>query len=291
MNPFFGGNGFSLSDRTNIQDVTFSNIWGVCDQDLFNHALGYFDKEAKSNQPFFSVIMSTSNHSPYTFPTGIPGVKAKGGDREAGIRYADFAIGEFIENAAKHSWYQNTIFVIVADHDARVYGRELIPLHHYRIPLLILAPGRLQPSLIATTIGQIDIAPTVMGLLGLGYQAPFYGQDILHSTADNHHPVLVNHDHDVGLLLNDQLAVLGLQHKISCYQVNNSDDSLTAINNDPKLTNLAIAFFQTAFELFKNRRYQLSPEALPRLNALATKDNSATILPAPPTPPRPDHAH
>jgi hypothetical protein len=266
MNPFFAGNGFAIADRTDIKKVTFSNIWGVCDQDLFNHALGYFDAESKNSGSFFSVIMTTSNHSPYTFPAGIPDVPEAGGGREAGIRYADYALGEFMSKAHTHSWYANTLFVIVADHDARVYGREQIPLRHYRIPLLIMAPGTVQPRVIAAATGQIDIAPTVMGLLGLPYQAPFYGQDVLHAPAGQARPLLLNHDHDVGLLLGDHLAVLGLQRQIQTYRVG-ADDSLIPIAEDPQLTDLATAYFQTAFELFKNHQYQLPGESSVKLSA------------------------
>jgi len=256
MNPFFGGNGFALIDRHDIRQVTFSNIWGVCDQDLFNHALSYFDGEADAKKPFFSVIMTTSNHSPYTFPSGIPGVKPKEGNRFDGIRYADFALGEFITKAANHAWYGDTVFVVVADHDARVYGKEQIPLRHYRIPLLVLAPGGVTPQVVPTATSQIDIAPTVMGLLGLAYQAPFYGQDVLHIPTNQPRPILLNHDHDVGLLLGDRLAVLGLQQKMDCYQVT-ADDKLTPIATPPELGDLATAYFQTAFELFQGHAYQL----------------------------------
>lgn len=258
MNPFFSGNGFAISDRTDIKKVTFSNIWGVCDQDLFNHALKYLDKEDGTGSPFFSVIMTTSNHSPYTFPAGIAGVPAVGGDRPAGVRYADYALGEFMDRARLHPWYGNTLFVIVADHDARVYGREQIPLAHYRIPLLLLAPGRIQPARIAAAIGQIDIAPTVMGLLGLPYEAPFYGQDVLHAPAGQLRPLLLNHDHDVALLLGDRLAVLGLHRQIECFKVTD-DDSLQRTGVDSRLADLATAYFQTAFELFEDRGYQLPP--------------------------------
>lgn len=126
MNPFFGGNGFATIDRNDIKRVTFSNIWGVCDQDLFGQALDYFDERNAAHTPFFSVIMTTSNHSPYTFPSGIPGVRTKG-DRPDGTRYADFALGEFMDKATGHSWYRDTVFVVVADHDARVYGKEQTP--------------------------------------------------------------------------------------------------------------------------------------------------------------------
>ena len=258
MNPFFAGNGFALSDRRDIRQVTFSNIWGVCDQDLFNHALDYFDAENRRGQPFFSLIMTTSNHSPYTFPAGIAGVPPQGGDRPAGIRYADYALGEFLAKAAAHPWYGRTLFVVVADHDARVYGSPQVPLQHYRIPLLIMAPGRLAPQRVENPIGQMDIAPTVMGLLGLGYQAPFFGQDVLHQTAGHSHPLLVNHDHDVGLRLGDRLVVLGLHRSIRCYRID-TQDGLTPTRADADLVDLAVAYFQTAAELFQTHRYQLPP--------------------------------
>jgi len=256
MNPFFGGNGFALVDRHDITPVTFSNIWGVCDQDLFNQALRYFDDEVGAQRPFFSVIMTTSNHSPYTFPAGIPQVKAAGGGRNDGIRYADFALGEFLAKAADHAWYANTVFVVVADHDARVYGKEQIPLRHYRIPLLILAPEAMPPQVVTTATSQIDIAPTVMGVLGLAYEAPFYGQDVLRLPTAQPHPILLNHDHDVGLLLGDRLAVLGLQQERHYYQVGDHDD-LSTIAPDSALSDLAIAYFQTAFTLFQGHAYQL----------------------------------
>jgi len=256
MNPFFGGNGFALVDRHDISPVTFSNIWGVCDQDLFHQAIRYFDDEAGRQRPFFSVIMTTSNHSPYTFPAGIPQVKAAGGGRNDGIRYADFALGEFLANSADHAWYANTVFVVVADHDARVYGKEQIPLRHYRIPLLILAPEAMPPQVVTTATSQIDIAPTVMGLLGLAYEAPFYGQDVLRLPAAEPHPILLNHDHDVGLLLGTHLAVLGLQQERHSYQVGDHDE-LTTTDPDPTLSDLAISYFQTAFTLFQGHAYQL----------------------------------
>lgn len=270
MNPFFGGNGFALIDRNDIRQVTFSNIWGVCDQDLFNHALGYFDGEAEAKKPFFSVIMTTSNHSPYTFPAGLPGIRE--GHRLDGVRYADLALGEFMDKAAGHSWYRDTVFVVVADHDARVYGKEQIPLRHYRIPLLVLAPGEAKPRIVATATSQIDIAPTVMGLLGLPYQAPFYGQDVLHIPADQPRPILLNHDHDVGLLLGDRLAVFGLQKEIHCYRVD-AEDKLTPIANAPTLSDLGTAYFQTAFELFQGREYKLPLEPTAPLlpNALSLR--------------------
>ncbi|MDX9709229.1 MAG: sulfatase-like hydrolase/transferase [Trichloromonas sp.] len=131
MNHFFAGNGFAVSDRSGIVDPAFANIWGVCDEDLFRHALTYFDREHQRGQPFFSIVMTASNHKPFTFPAGIAGIPPEGGGRAAGVRYADHALGRLFAEAPSHAWYANTLFVVVADHDARVYGRAQIPVEHY----------------------------------------------------------------------------------------------------------------------------------------------------------------
>lgn len=255
MNHFFSHNGFALSDRTDIVDPSFTNIWGVSDGDLLEHALDYFDGEYAWKQPFFSIVMTTSNHRPYTFPAGIPEVPPEGGGRKAGVRYADYALGRFMEAAKKHPWYDHTLFVIVADHDARVYGRARVPVEHYRIPLLFYAPGKITPRICERMISQIDIAPTVLGMLGLGYTAPFYGQDVLHLPPGADHPVLLNHNHDVALLEKDRMVVLGLNRSIESYIYDQRREQLFPAEEQPDLTDLATAYFQTAFELFKDHGY------------------------------------
>jgi phosphoglycerol transferase MdoB-like AlkP superfamily enzyme len=265
MNHFFSTNGFAISDIADIKEITQRTIWGVCDEDIFRHAVKYYDAAATKGKPFFSVIMTTSNHQPYTFPAGIPNVPVKGGGRIAGVRYADYAIGKFIEQAEGTSWGRNTLFIIVADHDARVYGSEQVPMRHYRIPMLFLAPGHLRPRVVNTAMGQLDIAPTVMGILGLPFTAPFYGQDVLHWPADKPRPILINHDHDVALLLGSKLAVLGLHKAVNVYDYDEANLSISKTVGDPQslmvdgvpLIDMATAYFQTAFELFKAHGYKL----------------------------------
>ena len=255
MNAYFGSNGFAISDRRDIKDPVFSNIWGVSDQDLFRHARDYFDQVSQGGKPFFSIIMTTSNHSPFTFPSGIPGIPTKGGGRNAGALYADYSLRDFFTQAKDNSWYKNTLFVIVADHGARVYGKAQIPLPSYEIPLLILAPGHLSPRQIKTPISQMDIAPTVLGLLGLPYEAPFFGQNVL---AQSRAPriLLFNHNHNVALFREDKLVVLGLLDDVKTYQYKLGSNLFTESPNDPNLTDPATAYYQCAFDLFKEHRYQ-----------------------------------
>ncbi len=257
MNYFFGNNGFELSDRTDVKEQTFTNIWGVCDEDLFNHAIKYYDKIATTGKPFFSLIMSTSNHKPYTFPEGIPGVPTSGGGREAGVRYADYAIGKFFEEAPKHDWYKNTLFVVIADHDARVYGRSQVPIERYRIPLVLIAPDRIKPQVIDNIISQIDLAPTVLKLLGLDFTAPFYGRDVLDPNLPSSHPIMMSHNHNVALLDGDKLAVLGLKQSATLFSYNSVTYEQEQLPPNQKIFDRAAAYYQSAFELFKEHRYVL----------------------------------
>jgi phosphoglycerol transferase MdoB-like AlkP superfamily enzyme len=263
MNAYFGGNGFALSDRSDILHPRFANIWGVSDQDLFAHAIDYFDARAKENKPFFSIIMTTSNHKPFTFPAGIEGVKPSHGGRSAGARYADYALGEFIRQARSKPWFKDTIFVIAADHGARAYGRAEVPLYSYEIPLLILAPDRLAPRQVDTLTSQVDVAPTVLGLLGLPYQAPFFGQDVLHWPEQEPRSLLFNHNHDVALLQHGHLCILGLHQSAQCQHYERlpgapgpATTRFAPIEDDDPLIDLATAYYQTAYDAFQSHHYR-----------------------------------
>ncbi|MEQ1438416.1 sulfatase-like hydrolase/transferase [Fontimonas sp. SYSU GA230001] len=263
MNHYFGSNGFAILDRSQLPPPRFANIWGVSDEDLLHAAVEHFDQRAGDGRPFFAVIMSTSNHKPYTFPDGVEGVPPRGGGRKAGVRYADHAIGEFMRAAATRPWFRDTLFVIVADHDARVYGRADIPLNTYEIPLLIYAPAHIRPGRIDTPTSQIDVAPTVLGLLGLPYEAPFFGQDVLAWPKDQPRTLLFNHNHDVAVLSGDRLCILGLRKEAHCQRYERLPGAPGAqttrfgtLDDDPEVIDLAVAYYQTAYDLFTQRRYR-----------------------------------
>jgi phosphoglycerol transferase MdoB-like AlkP superfamily enzyme len=241
MNAFFAGNDYEVIDRKQIDKVRFANIWGVSDEDLFDKALQHFDILAQNGKPFFAQIMTTSNHKPFTF-------------RDAGVRYADFAIGYFLQEASKKSWFKNTVFVVVADHGARVYGKVEVPLRTYEIPLMIWSPQHIAPRKVDTLMGQIDIAPTVLGLLGFGYTAPFFGQNVLANPGPR--IALFNHNHDVALYRDGTIVVLGMHKKITNYHYDKATNIFTPAPRDPDLEALAIAYYQTAFEQFRSHRYE-----------------------------------
>ena len=255
MNAFFSANGYQILDRGSISQVRFENMWGVSDEDLFDRALQHFDELATNGQPFLAQIMTTSNHKPFTFRAGVPGVPPAGGGRAAGVRYADFALGYFLEQAQRHAWFKDTVFVVVADHGARVYGKVEIPLKTYEIPFMIWSPAHIKPQRVDVLTGQIDIAPTLLGLLGIPYTAPFFGQNVL---APDPGPriALFNHNHDVALYRDGKMVVLGLQKKSTTYLYDKARNTFTLAERDPELEALAVAYYQTAFEQFRAHRYE-----------------------------------
>jgi phosphoglycerol transferase MdoB-like AlkP superfamily enzyme len=255
MNYFFANNGFTVLDRNDVEHVRFENIWGVSDEDLFDRALAYYDQRHAADKPFFSLVMTTSNHKPFTFRDGVPGVPAHGGGRDAGVRYADFALGYFLDEARKHAWFNNTLFVVVADHGARVYGKAEIPLRQYEIPMMFFAPAHLKPRTIETMTTQVDIAPTVLGLLGLEYEAPFFGTNVLACGACER-IALFSHNHDVAGFRDGKLAVLGLGKKEQVLTYDRAHDSYRPTHPDPELLDLTIAIYQTAYEQFQAHTYE-----------------------------------
>jgi len=260
MNAFFSHNGYEVRDRNDLKATPrFANIWGVADEDLFDMTLAHADELAASGQPFFIHVMTTSNHKPFTFRTGLEslGIKPSGGGRESGVRYADYAQGYFLRQAARHAWFARTIFIIVADHGARVYGRQEIPLRTYEIPLLFYSPANLAPRRVDSLMTQMDIAPTLMGLLGLPYVAPWFGQDALNGPEQGR-VAFFSHNHDVAMLRDGELTILGLQKRVLDRGYDAASDRYdNDVPADAAMNDLTIAYYQTAYELFKSHQYDL----------------------------------
>ncbi|HEX2830547.1 MAG TPA: LTA synthase family protein [Burkholderiales bacterium] len=250
MNYFFGNNGYRVIDRSDMPPPRFSNIWGVSDEDLFDHALRVFDAQHARGERIFSVVMSTSNHKPFTFPEGVDGVKAKGGGREAGVRYADYAIGRFIEALRAKPYFDDTAVVIVADHGARVYGKEDFPLRSYEIPFMVYSPAHFRPRRVNTVTSQLDVAPTVLGLLKLSYDSAFFGRDVLAGPAQDR-AVPLNHNRDVALLTAGRLNELGFRKTSATID----RDTHGSHGRDDEGLKDAASVFQLAYRLYTRRQY------------------------------------
>lgn len=180
MQDFFGGNGYTVIDRTAIakEDISHETIWGVADEDLFRLALREIDRRAEAGKKVFAHIMTTSNHRPFTYPAGRIDI-APGHGRDGAVKYTDWAIGRFVEEAARRPWFKHTLFVFIADHTSHGRGRTDLPPENFRIPMIIYAPGIVRPRRVDTLASQIDVAPTVLALLNVTYTSHFFGHNVL----------------------------------------------------------------------------------------------------------------
>jgi phosphoglycerol transferase MdoB-like AlkP superfamily enzyme len=179
MNGFFMGNGFqSVVDQKDFKDPVFLGSWGVSDEDLFNKAHIQHLKHHQSGKPFFSLIFSSSNHAPFEFPDGrIELHDEKKATEQNAVKYADYAMGDFIKQAKASKYWEDTVFLIVADHDIRVRGETLVPIKNFHIPGLILG-GSVQAKTINTVASQIDLPVTLLSLMGLSVDHPMVGRDL-----------------------------------------------------------------------------------------------------------------
>jgi phosphoglycerol transferase MdoB-like AlkP superfamily enzyme len=164
MEDFFKGNGYDIVDRNNFkpEEISFANVWGVADEDMANKAIQVMNQEAQTGKPFFNHWMTVSNHRPFTYPDGRIDIPGTAKSRDGGVKYTDYSLRKFFEMARKQSWYNNTVFVIVADHCASSAGKTELPMDKYRIPAMVYAPdGSVQPQQFAKLMSQIDLMPTV----------------------------------------------------------------------------------------------------------------------------------
>jgi phosphoglycerol transferase MdoB-like AlkP superfamily enzyme len=177
MRRFFMNNGFQhVIDESDYADPVFRGTWGVSDEDLFSRANEEFSKD--HDVPFFSLVFTSSNHSPFQFPDGR--VEPYGGDKNTvdnAVRYADHALGRFIDVARKADYWNHTVFLVVADHNSRVYGSEVVPIERFHIPALILG-GTIEPAVFEPIASQIDLAPTLLSLIGVEAEHPMIGHDL-----------------------------------------------------------------------------------------------------------------
>jgi phosphoglycerol transferase MdoB-like AlkP superfamily enzyme len=178
MRRFFMNNGFdSVVDEDDYVNPVFRGSWGVADEDLFTRAAEEFEKP--HDRPFFSLVFSTSNHSPFEYPDGRidPYDKDDPHTINNAVQYADYALGQFFDRARTKPYWRDTVFLVVADHNSRVYGAKLVPVEHFHIPGVILGGG-IEPSVYAPVASQIDMPPTLLSLIGVSADHPMIGHDL-----------------------------------------------------------------------------------------------------------------
>lgn len=219
MEDFYKGNGYEIVDRNNFkpEEISFANVWGVADEDMANKAIQVMNAEAKAGKPFFHQWMTVSNHRPFTYPDGRIDIPGTAKSRDGGVKYTDYSIRKFFEMAKKESWYKNTVFVIVSDHCASSAGKTELPMDKYRIPGMIFSEGFIEPQKFTETMSQIDVMPTLFGLLNFKYKSKFLGQDVF--TKNFEPKAYIATYQDLGLIKDNYLTIISPTKKVKQYSL------------------------------------------------------------------------
>lgn len=261
MNYFFTHNGYRVVDRTKKSgaDVTFENAWGACDGDMLRWTLEEAGRAHAAGKPFHHFCMTTSNHRPFTFPRGVDlkdsaGVELTDGPKRT-VKYTDFAINEFIASARSKPWFDSTLFVIVADHCAFSAGKADLDVSKFHIPALIWNPKLVSASKIVPLCSQIDLMPTVFGLMKWNYTSRFFGQDVFDPDfTKERRRAFISNSQKVALLTDSQLAILKPKSEFSLYNVNRREGTLSHNDALTPLLEEAVAYYQSAAFLYGSGR-------------------------------------
>ena len=258
MGYFFGHNGYQVLDKGDIpkQLVHHTTAWGIDDEATFQYTLEQCDKSYQQGRPFFNHMMTVSNHRPYTYPDGRIYIPSAAQTAAGGVKYTDYAIHAFLRDAAKKPWFDQTVFVIVADHCSRSAGKTDLPVNRYRIPCFIYAPKLIKPTIEKRLTSQIDLAPTLLGLLNMPYTSRFFGFDI-YKTPTARDRVFISTYQNLGYIRNGQLVILSPQKKTATYQPNFETGAAVEVPGSDSLTNEAIAWYQGASYAFKNQQLRI----------------------------------
>lgn len=259
MANFFVGNGFQhIIDEDDYTDPKFVGSWGVSDEDLFARLHQHLDQQP-STQRSFTLVFTSSNHEPFEFPDNAIKLAEQPKNTVANaVKYADHALGQFFTQAMHSEYWQNTLFLVVADHDTRVYGDELIPLQKFHIPGLILGAD-LTPKKISAVASQIDLAPTLLSLAGVSANIPTVGQDLSNSSQAPANRAMMQFGDNYGWLENNQLTVLRVDQLPQRLQYRPADKVLKPVRSRPTSEQLRkiTAFAMLPSVLYENRWYNV----------------------------------
>lgn len=255
MGNFWEGIGFDhVWDQRDVRHDSFSTIWGVSDEDLFTEALRRMDEQTAANKPVLLTLMTVSNHRPYRFPQTSVKWDDSMGKIQNTARYAQHAFVDFVDKARAKPWFDDTVFVFVADHSVKINGAARVPVHSFRIPLVFYAPKHIRPGRVDTLGAQIDMIPTLLGLLGFSYDSPFFGVDLLRIPKGGGR-ITIAHNFSIAYGRPGHVVVLDPNGELEGYTFSPGSPDMVRETPDPKVLEEAIAQTQEAHRMFYAREY------------------------------------
>ena len=254
MKGWYLGNGFDeVIEQKDFTNPIFTSTWGVSDEDLVIKANEKFKSYYENKEKFVSVMFSSSNHMPFELPDGkiefeknIPKTSV-----ENAIKYADFAIGKFFELAKKEDYFKDTVFVVIADHNVRVYGDQIVPIDMFQIPAVIVSSD-IPHQIFTNLTSQADVLATALDLIGIDLSYPILGNSIFKDNKKNIN--LMIFDEIYAYRKEDKVAILVPNMPIKTYLY--KDKKLIEIENDLVLEKEALALIYVLDDMYKNKSYK-----------------------------------
>lgn len=254
MKGWYLGNGFDeVIEQKDFTNPIFTSTWGVSDEDLVIKANEKFKSYYENKEKFVSVMFSSSNHMPFELPDrkiefekNIPKTSV-----ENAIKYADFAIGKFFELAKKEDYFKDTVFVVIADHNVRVYGDQIVPIDMFQIPAVIVSSD-IPHQIFTNLTSQSDVLATALDLIGIDLSYPILGNSIFKDNKKNIN--LMIFDEIYAYRKEDKVAILVPNMPIKTYLY--KDKKLTEIENDLVLEKEALALIYVLDDMYKNKSYK-----------------------------------
>jgi hypothetical protein len=256
MNAYFKGNDYEIVDRSDFppESIVFENVWGVADEVLFANAVRVFDAAYTRGKPFFAHIMTTSNHRPFTYPAGRIDIPSPGG-REGGVKYTDYAIGEFIAQARTKPWFAERC----SSSPIIAHGHRQDPAQNGAShPVDPVRAGDGEPGSQHTLASQIDVPPTILDLLGAPGDDHFFGQGLFEDVKLPARAFISNYQ-ELGYYKDDTLTVLLPKRRIEAFRIDPETFAAAPTEPDPRLVEEAIAYYQTASRAFRTGKLR-SPD-------------------------------
>lgn len=179
MEGFFTQNGFKKAfSAFDLPKKKTISVTGVADHEIYKLFFSTISESDKT-KPFLGFIMTGSDHGPWVIPADIPFKPDADTEEKRSTQYADWAIGEFMKEAKKQDWYNNTLFVFLGDHGYSVGGCYEMPLSYNHIPFVLHKPSTLAPDTNHNLGYQPDVLSTIAGILNLSFENKSFGLNIL----------------------------------------------------------------------------------------------------------------
>lgn len=257
MRSFFLGNGFtSIVEQKDFINPVFKGTWGASDEDLMAKADETFRALHKDGKPFFSLVFSSSNHDPFEFPDDrIALFEQPKQTRNNAAKYADYAVGEFFRKAKQSEYWKDTLFLVIADHDSRVGGASLVPIPRFHIPGIIVGDG-IAPKQDPRIVSQIDMAPTLLSLMGVSADYPMLGKDLTRMPDDWPGRAMMQYDKNFALMRGKDVIILQPERAAEGYRYDSANEKLTPAPQSDELKQMALGLALWGSMAYQQGLYQ-----------------------------------